>query len=585
MHYPTPHDVERIVEEISKQDKAKITIINRGQLEFALEKPRMQMYGHEQYPEMYQKAAAVMEALTKSHVLSDGNKRCAMRVAELMISCNGSLLVLPLKSVRLSVDTAMDEKDCMSEEIAQWFKVHTADNSDQLCALLEEYVEELSRIITLLESGKAGEAEFLADKWLALDSYPERKGEWERLVEEYKAGQVNHPRASQIPGILKCKLLHDFEYPLRPPTREISGNDKLSIMDHGLEELRFLDVVVRKYEDILQTTKDTKLLFGKAYMLEQFGFSAASLECLEKILAIDPTQHHAHYHMGLTNLLTGSYQKAVEDFEKYIESDPDNPDAYANMSLCLQRMGRNHDAANAINMAIRIKPHSPYFYRRGMLEAEHGDFASAEGSVRRALEREPDDSGYLAAYARILIKTGKIDQALSAGQRAVSLNPDSLECMSLLAGVYAVRKEYDAAIRHYKQILAKDSGNLPALIDIGGSYSNMGEYEKALPYLEKVVSLDPGNAAGFRSIGITLRKAGRYDEAAAYLDRGISMHPDNLALLVNKAIVQVMLGQVGGAVETLGHATKVDSELGKMLDLIPEFAPLKGLESAKELFL
>ena len=81
MHYPTPQDVERIVAEISKQDKTKITIINRGQLEFALEKPRMHVYGHEQYPELYQKAATVMEVLTKSHVLSDGNKRCAMRVA------------------------------------------------------------------------------------------------------------------------------------------------------------------------------------------------------------------------------------------------------------------------------------------------------------------------------------------------------------------------------------------------------------------------------------------------------------------------------------------------------------------------
>ncbi len=62
------------------------------------------------------------------------------------------------------------------------------------------------------------------------------------------------------------------------------------------------------------------------------------------------------------------------------------------------------------------------------------------------------------------------------------------------------------------------------------------------------------------------------------------MHPDNLVLLISKAVVQVRLGQMSDAVETLRHAIKVNSELGGMLAVAPEFAPLKGLESAKELF-
>ncbi len=66
-----------------------VVIVKKGQLGFALEKPKMAACGHEQYPELHQKAAALMEAVTKIHPLSDGNKRMAMMLAELMINANG----------------------------------------------------------------------------------------------------------------------------------------------------------------------------------------------------------------------------------------------------------------------------------------------------------------------------------------------------------------------------------------------------------------------------------------------------------------------------------------------------------------
>ena len=43
-------------------------IMNRGQLELILDKPRMVLCGKEQYPELYQKAAVLMESICKAHV-------------------------------------------------------------------------------------------------------------------------------------------------------------------------------------------------------------------------------------------------------------------------------------------------------------------------------------------------------------------------------------------------------------------------------------------------------------------------------------------------------------------------------------
>lgn len=60
MYYPTTGDIEFILKRLNRMHRSGISVINRGQLEFALEKPRMTLFGAEQYPELYQKAAVLM---------------------------------------------------------------------------------------------------------------------------------------------------------------------------------------------------------------------------------------------------------------------------------------------------------------------------------------------------------------------------------------------------------------------------------------------------------------------------------------------------------------------------------------------
>lgn len=186
MHYPTLQHVEAVIRWLNHAHDAKISIINKGQLEFALKKPQMILYGNEQYPELYQKAATLMETITKAHTLSDGNKRVAMMTAGAMLRINGGRLVLPLKSIRLSVDAAMDSDDAMSEIIQQWFKVHTATDMCSLCSMLAELDEEESIIRELLGQGREDDADRLLDRWMAFDNYPDNKKACDDLIRSWK---------------------------------------------------------------------------------------------------------------------------------------------------------------------------------------------------------------------------------------------------------------------------------------------------------------------------------------------------------------------------------------------------------------
>ena len=66
-YYLTVHHVEMIIHDIGRTENTKLVITNRGHLEFALEKPKMIVYGSEQYLELYRKAVTLTETITKAH--------------------------------------------------------------------------------------------------------------------------------------------------------------------------------------------------------------------------------------------------------------------------------------------------------------------------------------------------------------------------------------------------------------------------------------------------------------------------------------------------------------------------------------
>jgi death-on-curing protein len=63
-----------------------------GLLQSAVSRRRATFGGQELYPDIFQKAAALMESLTKNHPFIDGNKRTAIASAGIFLERNGYLM-------------------------------------------------------------------------------------------------------------------------------------------------------------------------------------------------------------------------------------------------------------------------------------------------------------------------------------------------------------------------------------------------------------------------------------------------------------------------------------------------------------
>ena len=65
-----------------------------GLLESALARPQASAFGEDAYPDIQQKAGALLHSLARNHALVDGNKRIALAATIAVLGMNGSRLTL-----------------------------------------------------------------------------------------------------------------------------------------------------------------------------------------------------------------------------------------------------------------------------------------------------------------------------------------------------------------------------------------------------------------------------------------------------------------------------------------------------------
>jgi death-on-curing protein len=66
-----------------------------GLLESALARPRASVFGHDAYPNLHLKAAALLHSLARNHALVDGNKRLAWTACRTFLAINAHWISAP----------------------------------------------------------------------------------------------------------------------------------------------------------------------------------------------------------------------------------------------------------------------------------------------------------------------------------------------------------------------------------------------------------------------------------------------------------------------------------------------------------
>jgi lipoprotein NlpI len=146
--------------------------------------------------------------------------------------------------------------------------------------------------------------------------------------------------------------------------------------------------------------------------------------CSEVIRA-DARADWPYYNRGLAYRGKGDYDRAIADYNKFIEINPKFADVYNNRGIAYEGKG-DHDRAIAdYTESIRLgnsKPHLPY-NNRGFAYQAKGDNDRAIADYTKAIAIDPKDANYYDGRGDTYNDRGNLDLAIADYTRAIELEP------------------------------------------------------------------------------------------------------------------------------------------------------------------
>jgi death-on-curing protein len=97
---------------------------DEGLVKSALGRPNQSAFGEDIYPDIFTKAAALLDSIANNHGFRDGNKRTAMAAAALFLSHNGITIQFTNPEYEEVMLHIVNHKPTL-DEISTWLKTHS----------------------------------------------------------------------------------------------------------------------------------------------------------------------------------------------------------------------------------------------------------------------------------------------------------------------------------------------------------------------------------------------------------------------------------------------------------------------------
>ncbi len=391
------------------------------------------------------------------------------------------------------VDGAIDDLNtyCLSEpnsESALLFRATCYRIAEQFDKAVEDYSRVIyyhpghigalhSRAVVYEEELEKYE-EAIRDETQAVENDPEFQPAW--LLRGRAWGDLSlHAQRAKSKGEKLAVTLIDFF------SREFF--DVRDCLEHAVSDLT---------RAIELAPDDLEAVWVRGYYRYRAEDYPGTLEDFAKIVERDQTHPSAYHWMGWANISLGKYPEAVEAFDKALATNPEDGDTYYARGIAKQNMLLFAESEEDMNAARRLDPDDAFavHYLAHALEWQ-GRFEESLSHFAKSLEMRGDTVEWYCCHADVLIKLGRLDEAVERINASIAIDPQQSQPYFYLGELYERLGEQGRAAENYALAVRSEDPALRSsreseemnLVYRARAFAGLGRHEEAVArYLEAI---------------------------------------------------------------------------------------------------
>ncbi len=261
-------------------------------------------------------------------------------------------------------------------------------------------------------------------------------------------------------------------------------------------------------------------------LFSEGNYEKARLE-FKNALQIDPKDADAHYKLGLALEKLGEWKPALSQFLAVLKLDDAHVGALVHTGQIYLLGNALDQALENAEKAIAIDPEDPdALALRGGVRAKSGDIKGAFSDGQSALKKDPGHVNSIALLSALHLAQRESDKALALIDQGLKSHPENTNLLGLKAKVLMSQKKVDEAGEILEKIITIEPDQMVHRFQLAGFYSNQNKLDKAEKVLRDAAAYEKDdNKAKMVLIDFLAKKRG-FEAAEKELLAEIEKHPD-----------------------------------------------------------
>jgi tetratricopeptide (TPR) repeat protein len=309
--------------------------------------------------------------------------------------------------------------------------------------------------------------------------------------------------------------------------------------------------------------------FSKARLLDDEGQATRAIDEYKKALELDPNNALIYSEMAQSYARNNRISESIEAAGKAIAIDRDDIEAHKLLStIYLQAITRataqQPPSVDTINKAIhefeeivRIdSTERTSIVTLGRLYQIKGDRDKATEIFKKLLVVEPGSEEGATALAKLHMEAGNFKEAVSLLEGFVVRRPDSDQALQTLGEAYSELQEYSKAAEAYRRASELDPDDIELKKAEAQALFQGEKLDEAVKLYDEIVKAEPEDPIALLRLGQIYHRQMKYDLARQNLQKAADAFPDSVEVQFNLVMLDRDQGRLDDALKRANEIIK-----------------------------